>query len=50
MFKLIVLLQSECSSEAERGDVSVTLKAGLGVMKNFHRRFVDPTKIFLVNP
>jgi hypothetical protein len=40
----------ECSSEAVRVDYFVTLKACLGVMKIFHREFVDPTNIFLVNP
>jgi hypothetical protein len=44
------LVAIECSSEAVKVDVSVTLKAGLGVMKFFHRQFVDPTNIFLVNP
>jgi hypothetical protein len=44
------LVAIECSSEAVRVDVSVTLKAGLGVMKIFHREFVDPKNIFLVNP
>jgi hypothetical protein len=34
------LVAIECSSEAVRVDVSVTLKAGLGVMKMFHRQFL----------
>jgi hypothetical protein len=44
------LVAIECSSEAVKVYVSVTLKAGLGVMKFFHRQFVDPANIFLVNP
>jgi hypothetical protein len=49
MFKWIIFA-IECSSEAVRVDVSITSKGGLGAMKNFQGQFVDPTKIFLVNP